>query len=89
MSIVRHEQVNHRGEAVPAAGPIWDGRSGIVLGIRAALAANAATTPPGAAGEVPGPEAEDLERAIIAALREVRSVRTRSRRRVPCHRIRR
>ena len=35
-----------------------------------------------AAGEIPGPEALALERDLIAALREVRSVRTRSRRRM-------
>jgi hypothetical protein len=42
-----------------------------------------------AAGEIPGPQPEASERALIAALREVRSVRGRSRRRVPCQRTRR
>ena len=86
MSIIRFEQVNHRGEAsrprvdLIALGALLD---------RAALGVEMLRLRLRAAGEVPGPEAEDLERAIIAALREVRSVRTRSRRRVPCHRIRR
>jgi hypothetical protein len=86
MSIVRFEQVNHRGEAsrprvdLIALGALLD---------RAALGVERLSMRLRAAGEVPGPEAEDLERAIIAALREIRSVRVRSRRRVPCHRIRR
>jgi hypothetical protein len=86
MSIIRHEQVNHRGEAsrprvdLVALGALLD---------RAALGVERLSMRLRAAGEVPGPEAEDLERAITAALREVRSVRTRSRRRVACHRTRR
>ena len=86
MSIIRFEQVNHRGEAsrprvdLIALGALLD---------RAALGVEMLRLRLRAAGEVPGPEAEDLERAIIAALREVRSVRTRSRRRVPCFRTRR
>jgi hypothetical protein len=85
MSIIHHEQVNHRGEAsrprvdLIALGALLD---------RAALGVERLRMRLRAAGEVPGPEAEDLERAIIAALREVRSVRVRSRRRVPCFRTR-
>jgi hypothetical protein len=86
MSIIRFEQVNHRGEAsrprvdLIALGALLD---------RAALGVERLSMRLRAVGEIPGPEAEDLERSLIAALREVRSVRTRSRRRVPCHRIRR
>ena len=86
MSIVRFEQVNHRGEAsrprvdLVALGALLD---------RAALGIERLRMRLRAAGEIPGPEAEDLERALIAALREIRSVRVRSRRRVACHRTRR
>ena len=86
MSIVRFEQVNHRGEPsrprvdLIALGALLD---------RAALGVETLRFRLRAAGEVPGPEAEDLEKALIAALREIRSVRVRSRRRVPCHRTRR
>jgi hypothetical protein len=84
--IIRFEQVNARGEAsrpwvdLDALGTLLD---------RAALDVERLRMRLRAAGEIPGPEAEDLERALIAALREVRSVRARSRRRVPCHRTRR
>jgi hypothetical protein len=86
MNIIRFEQVNHRGEAsrprvdLVALGALLD---------RATLGVETLRLRLRAAGEVPGPEAEDLEKAIIAALREIRSVRVRSRRRVTCHRIRR
>jgi hypothetical protein len=86
MSIVRFEQINHRGEAsrprvdLIALGTLLD---------RAALGVESLRLRLRAAGEIPGPEASALERDLIAALREVRSVRTRSRRRVPCDRIRR
>jgi hypothetical protein len=86
VSIVHFEQVNARGEAsrprvdLIALGALLD---------RAALGVERLLMRLRAAGEIPGPDAEDLERALIAALREVRSVRTRSRRRVPCHRTRR
>jgi hypothetical protein len=86
MSIIRHEQVNHRGEA---SRPRVDLVSLGALLDRAALGVERLRMRLRAAGEIPGPEAEDLERSLIAALREVRSVRMRSRRRVPCHRIRR
>ena len=85
MSIVRFEQVNQRGEAsrprvdLVALGTLLD---------RAALGVERLRMRLRAAGEVPGPEAEDLERTIIAALREIRAVRVRSRRRVPCYRTR-
>ena len=84
--IVRFEQVNSRGERsrprvdLIALGALLD---------RAALGVEMLRLRLRAAGEVPGPEPEDLERDLIRALREVRSVRTRSRRRVPCDRIRR
>ena len=83
--IVRFEQVNARGEASAAgrsgrpgraAGPRRPGRGDAGMRLRAA-------------GEIPGPQASALERDLIAALREVRSVRAQSRRRVPCDRIRR
>jgi hypothetical protein len=86
MTIIRFEQINHRGEAsrprvdLIALGTLLD---------RAALGVESLRLRLRAAGEIPGPEAEDLEKAIIAALREVRSVRTRSRRRTPCDRTRR
>jgi hypothetical protein len=86
MSVIRFEQVNARGEAsrprvdLNALGALLD---------RAALGVERLRMRLRAAGEIPGPEAEDLERSLIAALREVRSVRARSRRRVPCDRIRR
>jgi hypothetical protein len=79
--IVRFEQVNDRGEAsrprvdLMALGQLLD---------RAALGVEMLRLRLRAAGEVPGPEAEDLEGDLIRALREVRSVRTRSRRRIPC-----
>ena len=79
-TIIRFEQINHRGEAsrprvdLVALGALLD---------RAALGVEMLRLRLRAAGEVPGPEAEDLERALIAALREVRSVRTRARRRSP------
>jgi hypothetical protein len=84
--IVHFEQINHRGEAsrprvdLIALGALLD---------RAALGVESLRLRLRAAGEISGPEAKVLERDIIAALREVRSVRTRSRRRVPCDRIRR
>ena len=84
--IVRFEQVNARGEAsrprvdLNALGALLD---------RAALGVEMLRMRLRAAGEIPGPAALDLERDLIAALREVRSVRTRSRRRVPCDRTRR
>jgi hypothetical protein len=84
--IVRHEQVNARGEAsrprvdLVALGALLD---------RAALGVEMLRLRLRAAGEIPGPEPEDLEKELIAALREVRSVRTRSKRRVPCDRTRR
>ena len=84
--IVRFEQINHRGEAsrprvdLNALGALLD---------RAALGVEMLSARLRAVGEIPGPDAEDLERALITALREIRSVRTRSRRRVPCHRTRR
>lgn len=80
--IVRFEQVNHRGEAsrprvdLVALGALLD---------RAALGVEMLRLRLRAAGEIPGPEASALERELIAALREVRSVRAR-RRRVPCDR---
>ena len=86
MSIVRFEQINHRGEAsrprvdLVALGTLLD---------RAALGVERLRLRLRAAGEIPGPDAEDLERALIAALREIRAVRVRSRRRVACHRTRR
>jgi hypothetical protein len=84
--IIRFEQINHRGQAsrprvdLIALGALLD---------RAALGVEMLRLRLRAAGEVPGSEAEDLERDLIAALREVRSVRTCSRRRVACHRTRR
>lgn len=84
--IVRFEQINHRGEAsrprvdLNALGELLD---------RAALGVEMLRLRLRAAGEIPGPDALALERDLIAALREVRSVRTRSRKRVPCDRTRR
>jgi phage FluMu protein gp41 len=81
--IVRHEQVNARGEAsrprvdLIALGALLD---------RAALGVEMLRRRLQAAGEIPGPAALDLERDLISALRQVRSVRTRSRRRTPCTR---
>ena len=78
--IVRFEQINARGEAsrprvdLVALGTLLD---------RAALGVEMLRLRLQAAGEIPGPDAKDLERTLITALREVRSVRTR-RRRVPC-----
>jgi hypothetical protein len=84
--IVRFEQINQRGESsrprvdLNALGALLD---------RAALGVERLRYRLKAAGEVPGEEAEDLERELIRALREVRSVRTRARGRVPCDRTRR
>jgi len=81
--IVHFEQTNARGERsrprvdLIALGELLD---------RAALGVEMLRLRLRAAGEIPGPEPEDLERDLIAALREVRSVRTRSRRRTPCTR---
>jgi hypothetical protein len=83
--IINHQQVNARGEGsrprvdLTALGALLD---------RAALGVESLRYRLRAAGEIPGREPEDLERDLIAALREVRSVRTRSRRRVPCDRTR-
>ena len=83
--IVRFEQVNARGEAsrprvdLMALGALLD---------RAALGVERLRLRLRAAGEIPGPEALDLERDLITALREVRSVRARSKRRVRCDRTR-
>lgn len=83
MSVVRFEQINHRGEAsrprvdLVALGALLD---------RAALGVEMLADRLRAAGEIPGPEASALESDLIAALREVRTVRTRRRRRVPCDR---
>ena len=82
MNIIRFEQINHRGEAsrprvdLVALGALLD---------RAALGVEMMADRLRAAGEIPGPEASALERDLIAALREARSVRAR-RRRVPCDR---
>jgi hypothetical protein len=79
--IVRFEQVNARGEGsrprvdLIALGALLD---------RAALGVEMLRLRLRAAGEIPGPSAEDLERDLITALREVRAVRTRSKRRTPC-----
>ncbi len=84
--IIRFEQTNARGDAsrprvgLNALGELLD---------RAALGVETLRMRLRAAGEIPGPEPEGLERSLIAALREVRSVRTRTRRRVPCQRTRR
>jgi hypothetical protein len=84
--IINHQQVNARGEGsrprvdLIALGALLD---------RAALGVEMLRLRLRAAGEIPGPEPEDLERDLIRALREVRSVRTCSRRRVPCQRTRR
>ena len=81
--IVRFEQINARGEAsrprvdLIALGALLD---------RAALGVEMLRLRLRAAGEVPGPAALDLEKDLIAALREIRSVRTRSRCRTPCTR---
>jgi phage FluMu protein gp41 len=81
--IVRFEQVNARGEAsrprvdLNALGALLD---------RAALGVEMLRRRLQAAGEIPGPAPRDLERDLISALRQVRSVRTRSRRRTPCTR---
>ena len=55
---------------------------------RAALGVEICVAASGRRGD-PRPGALDLEEDLIAALREVRSVRTRSGRRVPCNRTRR
>jgi hypothetical protein len=81
--IVNFEQVNARGEGsrprvdLNALGALLDRAALGVAMLRDRLAV---------AGEVPGPESKALETALIRALREVRSVRTRSRRRTPCTR---
>jgi hypothetical protein len=84
--VIRYEQVNARGEGsrprvdLIALGALLD---------RAALGVEMLRLRLRAAGEIPGPDAEDLEKELVTALREVRSVRTRSKRRVPCDRTRR
>jgi hypothetical protein len=84
--IVNFEQINQRGERsrprvdLIALGELLDRAALGVEGLRYRLKA---------AGEIPGPDALAIEKALIAALREVRSVRTRARRRVPCDRYRR
>jgi hypothetical protein len=85
MSIVRFEQINDRGESsrprvdLNALGELLDRAACGVQTLRYRLRA---------AGEIPGEEAQALERALVHALREVRSVRARSRRRTPCDRHR-
>jgi hypothetical protein len=84
MSIIRFEQINPRGERsrprvdLVALGELLDRAALGVEGLRYRLRA---------VGEIPGPDALDLERALISALREVRSVRTRRKRAVPCDRF--
>ena len=81
--IVRFEQVNARGEGsrprvdLNALGTLLD---------RAALGVEMLRMRLRATGEIPGPATLDLEKDRIAALREIRSVRTRSRRRTACTR---
>jgi phage FluMu protein gp41 len=81
--IVRFEQTNARGERsrprvdLIALGALLD---------RAALGVEMLRRRLQAAGEIPGPEAKALETDLIQALRDVRSVRTRSKRRTPCTR---
>jgi hypothetical protein len=83
--IINHQQVNARGEAsrprvdLIALGELLD---------RAALGVESLSYRLRAAGEYLGPAPEILHNDLIAALREVRSVRMRSRRRVPCDRTR-
>ena len=83
MPVVHFLQINARGEAsrprvdLIALGALLD---------RAALGVEMLRHRLAAAGEIPGPEAKALETDLIQALREVRSVRTRSKRRTPCTR---
>ena len=83
--IVRHEQINERGEGsrprvdLIALGELLD---------RAALGIDSLARCLKAMGLDPGPAPRILHDHLINALREVRSVRTRSKRRVRCDRTR-
>jgi hypothetical protein len=85
VSVIRFGQTNARGE--PSRPRVDLNALGELLD-RAALGVEMLRLRLRAAGEVPGTQAEKLERDLITTLREVRSVRARSRRRVPCDRIR-
>ena len=84
--IIHFEQINHRGEA---SRPRVDLDALAELLNRAAVEVNFLTHRLRDAGQIPGDEPRETEKALIAALREVRSVRTRRRRRTPCDRYRR
>jgi hypothetical protein len=84
--IVRFEQVNDRGQR---SRPRVDLIALSELLDRAALGVERLRLRLQVAGEIPGPDVQDLERDLVRALRQVRSVRTRSRKRVPRERLRR
>jgi hypothetical protein len=86
VSVIRFEQVNARGE--PSRPRVDLNTLGELLD-RAALGVEMLRLRLRAVGEIPGRQAEALERDLIAALREVRSVRLRSRSRGRCYRVRR
>ena len=77
--VIRYEGTNHRGEPTSprvdllAVGQLLD---------RAAQAVRLAADRLKAAGEIPGPEPYQVERQLIAALREIRSLRCRRKRRL-------
>jgi len=84
--ILRYEQINHRGEP---SRPRVDLLALAELLNRAAVELDFLTHRLQDAGALPGVEPRETEKAVIAALREVRSCRTRSKRRTPCDRDRR
>lgn len=77
--VIRYEGTNHRGEPssprvdLLAVGQLLD---------RAACAVRMAADRLRAVGEIPGPEPYQVERQLIAALREIRALRCRRKRRM-------
>ncbi len=79
MSVIEYQGTNHRGEPsqprvdLLAVGQLLD---------RAAQAVRLAADRLEVAGEIPGPEPYRVERELIAALREIRRLRCRRKRRM-------
>ena len=86
MSIIRQEQRNARDE--PSRPRVDLNALGELLE-RAAVGVAMLLLRRRAAGDIPSTEPEALERSIFAALREVPSVKSRLRRRLPPRRTRR
>jgi hypothetical protein len=84
--VIRYEGTNHRGEPTSprvdllAVGQLLD---------RAAQVVRLTADRLKVVGEIPGPEPYRIERDLIAALREIRALKIRRKRRMRCVRERR